>query len=268
VVVIFICALCTLFFGLSNAPTSLVSGHIFSPKTQHVSTFSTSFETSSPSRSHNVALATNNFCWRVVGSGEELSFNQIVGERTAERGYQNAKVILYGEYVDGVGGGVCQVSTTLYNAWIRAGLEVSHVVNHSLPSSYCELSQDATVSDYIDMILLNDSPFAVIVNGYVKDKHIVFDIYTQPTPYTFEIESSVIEYLPATAPEVEYVDSLEGLGEVQEDGENKFVVTRQEKQGYHTMAVRKKYLRGQLVGQQKIREDYYKPTRGKISVLK
>ncbi len=265
---IFICALCTLFLGMSNAPMVLVSGHNFSPKTQHVSTFSTNFVHSSVARSHNITLATNCFCWLVVGSGEELSFNKIVGERTAERGYQNAKVILYGEYVDGIGGGVCQVSTTLYNAWIRAGLGASHVVNHSLPSSYCELSQDATVSDYIDMVLVNDSDFDVVVNGYVKDKHIIFDIYTAPTPYIYEIESSVIENLPATAPDVEYVDSLEGLGEVQEDGESKFVVTRQERQGYHTMAVRKKYKGGQLVSEQKIREDFYKPTRGKISVLK
>lgn len=254
--------------GVSNAPIILVSGHNFSPKTQHVSTFSTSFATSSAERSHNIVLCVNNFCWLVVGNGQELSFNEIVGARTEERGYQNAKVILYGEYVDGIGGGVCQVSTTLYNAWIRAGLGTKNVVNHSLPSSYCELSQDATVSEQIDMILVNDSEYDVVVNGYVKDKNVIFDIYTQPTPYTYTIESTLIGYLPPTSPEVEYVESLEGLGEVLEDGESKYVVTRQEKQGYHSMSVRKKYLDGKLVEQEKLREDYYKSTRGKISVLK
>ncbi|MEG1395001.1 MAG: VanW family protein, partial [Clostridia bacterium] len=118
-------------------------------KLQKISTFCTSFVTSGESRSHNIALATSNFSWRTVGDKEEVSFNKIVGARREDRGYAIGKVIFDGEYINGVGGGVCQVSSTLYNAWIRANLGVISARAHSLPTSYCELSQDATVSDLI-----------------------------------------------------------------------------------------------------------------------
>ncbi|MGN0797274.1 MAG: VanW family protein [Christensenellales bacterium] len=238
----------------------------FSPKTQNISTFSTSFATSSEGRIHNITLATGNFSWLVIKAGEKLSFNTIVGARTEQRGYANAKVILWGEYVDGVGGGVCQVSTTLYNAWIRAGLGTEQVVNHSLPSSYCELSQDATVSEYTDMILLNDSGYDVVVNGKVIDKTVTFWIYGAPTEYTYKIESTLLEVLPPTAPEVVYSATLEGMGEIREDGEGQYVVLRQEKNGYRSQAVRKKYKGGVEVESKLLRVDTYKPSRGKICV--
>lgn len=238
----------------------------FSPKTQNISTFSTSFATSSEGRIHNITLATGNFSWLVVKAGEKLSFNTIVGARTEERGYANAKVILWGEYVDGVGGGVCQVSTTLYNAWIRAGLGTEQVVNHSLPSSYCELSQDATVSEYTDMILVNDSGYDVVVNGKVIDKTVTFWIYGAPTEYTYKIESTLLEVLPPTAPEVVYSATLEGMGEIREDGEGQYVVLRQEKNGFRSQAVRKKFKDGVEVESRLLRVDTYKPSRGKICV--
>ncbi len=238
----------------------------FSPKTQNISTFSTSFATSSQGRIHNITLATGNFSWLVIKAGEKLSFNTIVGARTEERGYANAKVILWGEYVDGVGGGVCQVSTTLYNAWIRAGLGTEQVVNHSLPSSYCELSQDATVSEYTDMILVNDSGYDVVVNGKVADKTVTFRIYGAPTEYTYKIESTILEVLPPTAPEVVYSATLEGMGEIREDGEGQYVVLRQEKNGFRSQAVRKKYKGDVEVESKLLRVDTYKPSRGKICV--
>ncbi|MGN0771493.1 MAG: VanW family protein [Christensenellales bacterium] len=238
----------------------------FSPKTQNISTFSTSFETSTQGRIHNITLATGNFSWLLVEAGGRLSFNTVVGARTQERGYANAKVILWGEYVDGVGGGVCQVSTTLYNAWIRAGLGVEQVVNHSLPSSYCELSQDATVSEYTDMILVNDSGYDVIVNGKVEGKTVTFNIYGAPSEYTYDIRSSLLEVLPPTAPEVVYSATLEGMGEIFEDGEGQYVVLRQEKNGYRSQAVRIKYKNGVEVESKLLRVDTYQPSRGKICV--
>ncbi|MCX4363547.1 MAG: VanW family protein, partial [Clostridia bacterium] len=143
-------------------------------------------------------------------SGECLSFNTGVGLRSEERGYKNAKVIVNGDYTEGIGGGVCQVSTTLYNAWIRAGLAPKHVVSHSLPSSYCGLSQDATVTEYIDMVLLNDSDYDVLVNGYTKDGRIYFDIYGHPTEYTVKLRSEIVEVIPEPQPTVEWSDILDG----------------------------------------------------------
>ena len=77
--------------------------------------FSTNYEKSITARKHNVFLATKSINGIILNSGETFSFNKVVGERNEKNGYQNAKIILNGEYVDGIGGGVCQVSTTLYN---------------------------------------------------------------------------------------------------------------------------------------------------------
>ena len=88
----------------------------FSPKMQLISSFSTSFATSTAERAHNVTLACESFSWLTVKRGETLSFNTIVGKRVEERGYKNAKIIIDGKYTEGVGGGLFQVSTTIYNS--------------------------------------------------------------------------------------------------------------------------------------------------------
>lgn len=235
----------------------------FSPKMQLISCYSTDFSTSKEERSHNVMLATSNFCWIVVKKGETLSFNTIVGLRTEERGYKNAKVIVDGEYTQGVGGGVCQVSTTLYNAWIRAGLASKYAQSHSLPSSYCGLSQDATVSEFIDMVLLNDSDYDVIVNGYTKDKKIYFDIYGHPLPYEINLRSEVTEVLQPPEPVVEYTDELDG--EVLQDKDGEYTITKKSAVGYKSRAIIEYVKDGKVIFQKELRKDNYLPVQGKIT---
>ena len=109
--------------------------------------FSTSYCSSSVGRKHNVALAAKSVSGTVLMPGEIFSFNDTVGLRTAERGYKAAPVILDGEFTEGVGGGVCQVSTTLYNAALRAGLCVTESHRHSVAVGYVAPSFDAMVSD-------------------------------------------------------------------------------------------------------------------------
>lgn len=247
----------------SAAAMSSPNPYGFSPKMQRISSFSTDFSTSKEERSHNVALASSNFCWIAVKSGETLSFNAIVGLRTEERGYKNAKVIVNGEYTEGVGGGVCQVSTTLYNAWIRAGLAAKSVQSHSLPSSYCSLSQDATVSEFIDMVLLNDSPYDVLVNGYVKDKRVVFDIYGHPLPYKINLRSEITEVLQPPEPLVEWSDNL--VGEIQSDAEGEYTIDKIGHCGYKSRAVIEYYKDGKLLSSKELRKDSYLPVQGKIT---
>ena len=235
----------------------------FSPKMQLVSKFSTDFSTSKEERAHNVALASSNFCWLVVKKGETLSFNTVVGLRTEERGYKNAKVIVNGDYTEGVGGGVCQVSTTLYNAWIRAGLSAQSVQSHSLPSSYCGLSQDATVSEFIDLVLLNDSDYDVIVNGYTKDKKVYFDIYGHPLPYKINLRSEVTEVLQPPEPIVEWTEEL--TGEVQKDLDGEYVVTKKSHVGYKSRAIIEYVQDGKIIFQKELRKDNYLPVQGKIA---
>ncbi|MDE5654607.1 MAG: VanW family protein [Clostridia bacterium] len=234
----------------------------FSPKMQLVSSFSTDFSTSKEERAHNVALASSNFCWLVVKKGETLSFNTVVGARSEERGYKNAKVIVNGEYTEGVGGGVCQVSTTLYNAWIRAGMSAKSAKSHSLPSSYCGLSQDATVSEFIDLVLLNDSDYDVIVNGYTKNKKVYFDVYGHPLPYKINLRSEITEVLQPPLPLVEWSEEL--TGEVQRDADGEYTVTQKSAVGYKSRAIIEYVKDGKVIFQKELRKDNYLPVQGKI----
>ena len=255
-----------LYAGQNIRSTSIAASspnsYGFSPKMQLVSSFSTDFSTSKEERSHNVALASSNFCWLVVKKGETLSFNTVVGLRSEERGYKSAKVIVDGEYTQGVGGGVCQVSTTLYNAWIRAGLTAKSVQSHSLPSSYCGLSQDATVSEFIDLVLLNNSEYDVIVNGYTKNKKVCFDIYGHPLPYKINLRSEVTEVLQPPQPIVEWSNELSG--EVQQDAEGEYLVTKKSSVGYKSRAIIEYVKDGKVIFQKELRKDNYLPVQGKI----
>lgn len=234
----------------------------FSPKMQRISSFSTDFSTSKEERSHNVALASSNFCWLVVKKGETLSFNTVVGLRSEERGYKNAKVIVNGEYTQGVGGGVCQVSTTLYNAWIRAGLTAKSAQSHSLPSSYCGLSQDATVSEFIDLVLLNDSNYDVMVNGYIKGKKVYFDVYGHPLPYKINLRSEITEVLQPPQPLVEWSEEL--IGDVQQDADGEYTVAKKSAVGYRSRAIIEYVKDGKIIYQKELRKDNYLPVQGKI----
>lgn len=234
----------------------------FSPKMQLISRFHTDFSTSKEDRSFNVALASSNFCWLIVKRGETLSFNDVVGVRSEERGYKNAKVIVNGEYTEGVGGGVCQVSTTLYNAWIRAGLSAKSAQSHSLPSSYCDLSQDATVSEFIDLVLVNDGEYDVLVNGYTKNKKVIFDIYGHPLPYEIKLRSEILEVLPPPQPLVEFSDEL--AGEIFSDESGQYSVSKKSHDGYKSRAIIEYYKDGKLLSSKELRKDNYLPVQGKI----
>lgn len=153
-------------------------------------TFSTTFYNSSADRAHNVTLATQSINGTTVGVGEKFSFNQIVGKRTEEKGYKNAKVIANGTYVDGVGGGVCQVSTTLYNALLLAGI-IPNARQHTLISHYVTYGFDAMVNDNgADLTFVNDTNAPLYIQGMVQNKRVTFTIYGIPNPWQIEREST------------------------------------------------------------------------------
>jgi vancomycin resistance protein YoaR len=99
-------------------------------------------------RSHNIELAARTLDSTVVFPGETFSFNRTIGQRTVERGYREAPVIVRGELSEGVGGGICQVSSTLFNAVDRAGLQIVERYAHSRNVAYVPPGRDATVSWY------------------------------------------------------------------------------------------------------------------------
>ena len=148
------------------------------------STFSTNFEDNA-GRECNIALALEAFDGVTVAPNETISFNDIVGRRTEARGYQVAKIIVDGEFVPGIGGGVCQASTTIFNSALLAGMKIVESHNHSLPISYVSVGRDAMVSSSADLRLHNPTDTPLYIEAKVIDKGrintAVVTIYGRPT---------------------------------------------------------------------------------------
>lgn len=146
--------------------------------TDKLGEFSTSFNSGNQSRTYNIKLATKSVTDVLVKPGETFSLNKTIGPRLAKFGYKTAKVIINNELVDGIGGGICQVSTTLYNAALLSNLKIVERKNHSLPSDYISLGRDATISgDYIDMKFINNTKYPLYIYGEVKGNQVRFSIY-------------------------------------------------------------------------------------------
>ena len=116
------------------------------PYTYKRSDFSTNISSSSPDRKHNIKNALISLNKTEILPNEIFSFNKVVGKRTSENGYRNAKIIVNNEYVEGIGGGVCQVSSTLYNSALLAGLEIIEANKHSKQVAYVKQGFDAMVN--------------------------------------------------------------------------------------------------------------------------
>ncbi|MHC6178481.1 VanW family protein [Clostridium sp. JNZ X4-2] len=145
-----------------------------------ISSFSTNYGSiSSSERANNIALATKSINGCVIMSGGTFSFNGVVGQRTAAKGYEAAPVIIGDKVESGLGGGICQVSTTLYNAVYKAGLTSTERVHHTLPVHYVGEGMDATV-DYgnIDYKFRNDFKYPVYIEGYTSGGNVVFNLYS------------------------------------------------------------------------------------------
>ncbi|MBU8806389.1 VanW family protein [Bacillus subtilis] len=114
--------------------------------TQQLGQYVTYFNSSNKSRSHNISLSAQAIDNHVVFPNETFSFNQVVGMRTRNKGYKSAPIIVKGELSEGVGGGICQVSSTLFNAVDRAGLQIVQRYSHTRSVPYVPPGRDATVS--------------------------------------------------------------------------------------------------------------------------
>lgn len=139
------------------------------------------------SRSHNVALAASKLHNRVFKEGEILSYNDIVGQRTVAAGFQAATVYVGNKLEQGIGGGICQVSSTLYAAALRAGLEVVERVNHSMPVAYMPAGMDATVSyGSIDLKLKNNTAYPIRVEATAVGGKMTVNIYGTRDDTTYD----------------------------------------------------------------------------------
>ena len=168
-------------------------------ETKLLGRFTTSFDSSNINRSSNIRLAAALLNGVVLESGKTLSFNDTVGVRVPERGFLPAKIIENGEYTEGVGGGVCQVSTTLYNAALLSGMTVTEYHPHSLAVGYVDPSRDAMVSGQsCDLKIKNPSKCPVYIRSRTQGGTVSFEIYGKSDGAIYSVESKVTGSIPAT----------------------------------------------------------------------
>ena len=226
--------------------------------TNHLSSFSTAYNFSTTSRKHNIKLAVDKISGCVLKNGETFSFNNVVGERTEENGFQNAVIIENGQFAEGVGGGVCQVSSTLYNAVLLSGVKVLERHAHSLQSSYVEPSFDAMVSGKVfDLKFINDTGGDLYIKGVANGNEITFTIYGEKPKFTYErLSVSIAEILPEEDEIVIDNDMCIGQTEVVKKAKNGL-----KSEGYLIV-----YRDNKRVKTIKLHTDVYKPIRGQVRV--
>ena len=217
-----------------------------------LSAFSTTFATSGKNRAHNIILASSMLDNVTVKSGNTATFNSLVGARTYERGYLDANVIMKGVYVKGVGGGVCQVSSTMYNAWLLAGLDVVDSKAHTLPSSYVDLSRDATVSSEIDLVFANNTDSDVIIKVCTDGDVLNIAVHGKKRAYEYRLTTDIIAEIQSyLVPDVTIeVDSISDVGEVVYEG----------KSGYKSRLLIEVIEGGKVIAKRELRRDRYAPT--------
>ena len=201
------------YSGMVKVPTVLkapdVTEEMLNEQFGLVSEFSTKCS-SNTNRNNNISQACKYISGTILQPGEQFSFNKVVGVRTYDRGFREATVILGGQYEQGLGGGICQVSSTLYNAVAKADLKVVERNNHAWPSDYVLTGCDATV-DYpaLDFKFENNTDFQVIVVMWFKDNTVYAEIYGKKLPdgQYIKLESNIIS--TSSAGPNEYVEDKE-----------------------------------------------------------
>lgn len=223
--------------------------------------FTTNYTSSASGRKHNIKLAADRLNGAVIPSNSKFSFNAVVGERTVANGFMQSIIISGGKFTPGVGGGVCQVSTTLYNACLRAGLSIDYAKPHSLRVSYVPPSFDAMVSNTNDLVIKNNTNSAFFLKTHADGNDLSIYVYgDDATGGAICNIKSVIERHIECAEYEEIKDTAGTLA----PGEKK--VLKSPKAGLVSSAYMEYYQNGVLVSRKRIRQDYYSPQKGIIMV--
>lgn len=224
-----------------------------------ISTYTTRYDASNLNRSQNLAIATGKINGTVLMPGEEFSFNQIVGKRTIEEGYKDAKIYQDGKVVDGLAGGICQISSTLYNAVIKANLEIVERRNHSFTTSYVKAGRDATVVyGVIDFKFKNTRTYPIKIEGSVGSGVAEFNIYgiKEETEYSVDLSPIVTASIPYTTQYIPDATLAPGQQVVVQAGGNGCKVT----------TYKETKLDGKFVSREIISTDTYQPMKAIIRV--
>ncbi|MBM7855028.1 vancomycin resistance protein YoaR [Desulfohalotomaculum tongense] len=223
-----------------------------------LSSYTTAFDPALVNRAYNIRVAANALDGLLVVPGEEVSFNEVVGPRSSEAGYKEAGVIVDNEMVKGLGGGVCQVSTTLYNAVLLADIEVVERKNHSLPVSYVPIGRDATVVyGAVDLKFQNNTGRCLYFKTEVSSGQITVKIFGDVSRKKKVVVNSWIE--KELEPRVTYEED-ENLKKGQE------VVKQEGSKGYIARTERLVIENGRVIRRDELPASRYNPVDKIIAV--
>lgn len=214
-----------------------------------LSSYTTTFKSEDVNRTDNIKLAALKTNGTILYPGTIFSFNEIVGPREKEYGFKEALEIVDGEFVPGIGGGICQVSSTLYNAVLLANLNIVERYNHSKPLSYVPLGQDATVAyDALDFKFINNTTEPLLIVAEVEGNKLVVGIVGhRPLAETVEIKHENREKIPPTI--VKKEDANLYIGET--------MVSQEGNPGYKVTTVKVVWLKGRQISREVLSKDVY-----------
>lgn len=224
-----------------------------------LASYSTTYSTGNYNRSTNISLAARSVNGYVLMPGETFSYNSTVGQRTAARGYKEAGVYLNGEVTTGLGGGICQVSSTLYNAILLANLEIVERSNHTFKPTYVPAGQDATVSwGSPDFKFKNNRNYPIRITATAGNGSVSFNVYGLKTSDDYEVKivSSEIGSIPFSTQYQETSSLPAGTQKITQAGSN----------GCKTQTYKILYKNGAEVSRTLINSDTYKPHNQVVSV--
>ena len=214
--------------------------------------FETDYSSSVKNRKENIRLAASKFNNMKLNPGDEISFNDVVGEISEKTGFKSATVIVGGEYESGIGGGICQVSTTLYNSLILSDLEITERHNHSRPIHYVDLGTDAAVArGYKDLKFKNNTNNPILILSEANGEKLNFKVLGNGSDRDYEVKI-IPQLLGTVSPGVDtiYSDALpDGESTVKESGAR----------GYSYKTYKEIIKNGEVVDKKEISKSYYLP---------
>ncbi len=217
-----------------------------------LSTYTTRYNTGNYNRSNNLELAAKAINGTILMPGETFSYNQTVGERTISAGYKAAAAYAGGKVVQDVGGGICQISSTLYNAVLLANLEITDRSNHCFETSYVAAGRDATVNwGTVDFQFKNNRNYPIRIETTAKDGVTTAQIYgiKEETEYEVIIQSKITSYIYRTTKYKNDATLEEGKEIIEESGFD----------GCNSETYKILKLNGEVVSQTLLSRDTYDP---------
>lgn len=215
-------------------------------------TFTTRYDASNKNRSNNISLASDKIDGTVIMPGEIFSYNQTVGKRTIDAGFKEAGAYAGGKVIQEVGGGICQVSSTLYNAVLYANLEIVDRSNHYFQTSYVDAGRDATVSwGTVDFKFRNNRQYPIKIEAISKNGVTKISIkgIKEEKEYEVVIQSEITSIIQKTIKYEEDTSLDSSIEQVEQEGHN----------GCTSKTYKILKLNGATVSTEEISTDYYHP---------